>query len=125
MKLRGYTPFQGVIFYLWTDLDEICTVYIKLNSNSILFANFFLDFGMVFEKIWNFRFFFFCVCVFFQIFKRIEVKTINARRKTKTVLKSTLNSGAKLHKAIFNFRRIYFFTNFFSRYFQRYAFLDL
>ena len=39
--LRGSTPFQGVIFYLWTDLDEICTVCVKLNSNSTLFVQFF------------------------------------------------------------------------------------
>ena len=28
-----------------------------MNSNSILFKNFFLNFGMVSEKIWNFQFF--------------------------------------------------------------------
>ena len=49
--LRGSTPFQGVIFYLWTDLNDICTAYVKLNSKIFLFMELFLDFGMVFEKI--------------------------------------------------------------------------
>ena len=40
-NLRGSTPFQGVIFYLWTDLNEICTAYIKLNSKIFLFVDFF------------------------------------------------------------------------------------
>ena len=40
-SLRGSTSFQGVIFYLWTDFDEICTVYVKLNSYSIFFMQIF------------------------------------------------------------------------------------
>ena len=70
LKLKGSTPFQGVIFYLWTDLDEICTAYVKLNSNSILFVKFFWI-SVWFSRKWGI--FDFCLC-FFLIFKRIEVK---------------------------------------------------
>ena len=28
--LRGSTPFEDMIFYLWTDSNEICTAYVKL-----------------------------------------------------------------------------------------------
>ena len=35
--LRGPTPFEDMIFYLWTDSNEICTAYVKLNSKHILF----------------------------------------------------------------------------------------
>ena len=36
--LRGPTPFEDVIFYLWTDSNEICTTYVKLKINHILFV---------------------------------------------------------------------------------------
>ena len=39
---QGIDPFSGGDFYLLTDLDEICTAYVNLNSNSILFLIFFL-----------------------------------------------------------------------------------
>ena len=35
--LRGPTPFEDMIFYLWTDSNEICTAYVKLKINHILF----------------------------------------------------------------------------------------
>ena len=35
--LRGSTPFEDMIFYLWTDLYEICTAYVKLEINHIIF----------------------------------------------------------------------------------------
>ena len=38
LYLRGPTPFEDMIFYLWTDSYEICTVYVKLNSKHILFV---------------------------------------------------------------------------------------
>ena len=56
-NLTGPTPFQRVIFYLWTDLNEICTAYVKSNSILFMIFFFFLYFDIVFEKIWNFRFF--------------------------------------------------------------------
>ena len=31
-----------MIFYLWTDSNEICTAYVKLNSKHILFMRIFL-----------------------------------------------------------------------------------
>ena len=37
MLLRGPTPFEDMIFYLWTDSNEICTAYVKLKINHILF----------------------------------------------------------------------------------------
>ena len=40
--LRGPTPFEDMIFYLWTDSNEICTAYVKLNSEHILFMRIFL-----------------------------------------------------------------------------------
>ena len=36
--LRGPTPFEDMIFYLWTDSNEICTAYVKLRINHILFV---------------------------------------------------------------------------------------
>ena len=36
--LRGPTPFEDMIFYLWTDSNEICTAYVKLKINHILFV---------------------------------------------------------------------------------------
>ena len=39
--LRGPTPFEDMIFYLWTDSNEICTAYVKLNSEHILFMRIF------------------------------------------------------------------------------------
>ena len=39
--LRGPTPFEDMIFYLWTDYKEICTAYAKLNSKHILFMKIF------------------------------------------------------------------------------------
>ena len=56
--LRGSTSFQEVIFYLWSDLDEICTVYVKLNSNSLFMQIFWIS--VWFEKYCNFWFFFVC-----------------------------------------------------------------
>ena len=41
-ELRGPTPFEDMIFYLWTDSNEICTAYVKLNSKHILFMRIFL-----------------------------------------------------------------------------------
>ena len=38
---RGPTPFEDRIFYLWTDSNEICTAYVKLNSEHILFMRIF------------------------------------------------------------------------------------
>ena len=37
-ELRGPTPFEDMIFYLWTDSNEICTAYVKLKINHILFV---------------------------------------------------------------------------------------
>ena len=34
---RGPTPFEDMIFYLWTDSNEMCTAYVKLKINHILF----------------------------------------------------------------------------------------
>ena len=41
LYLRGPTPFEDMIFYLWTDSNEICTAYVKLNSKHILFMRIF------------------------------------------------------------------------------------
>ena len=41
LLLRGPTPFEDMIFYLWTDSNEICTAYVKLNSKHILFMRIF------------------------------------------------------------------------------------
>ena len=38
--LRGPTPLKDMIFYLWTDSNEICTAYVKLKINPILLKNF-------------------------------------------------------------------------------------
>ena len=35
--LRGQTPFQGVIFHLLTDRDDINAAYVKLKENYVLF----------------------------------------------------------------------------------------
>ena len=40
--LRGPTPSEDMIFYLWTDSNEICKAYVKLNSKHILFIRIFL-----------------------------------------------------------------------------------
>ena len=45
MVLREPTHFEDMIFYLWTDSNEICTAYVKLKINHILFL-----------KIFDFRF---------------------------------------------------------------------
>ena len=39
--LRGPTPFKDMIFYLWTDSNEICTAYVKFKINHILFLKIF------------------------------------------------------------------------------------
>ena len=41
LELRASTPFEDMIFYLWTDSNEICTAYVKLKINHILFMKFF------------------------------------------------------------------------------------
>ena len=41
IELRGPTPFEDMIFYLWTDSSQIITAYLKLNSKHILFMRFF------------------------------------------------------------------------------------
>ena len=41
LDIRGPTPFEDMIFYLWTDSNEICTRYVKLKINHILFMKFF------------------------------------------------------------------------------------
>ena len=41
LLLRGPTPFEDMIFYLWTDSNEIWTAYVKLNSKHILFMRIF------------------------------------------------------------------------------------
>ena len=56
---------------------------------------------MVVEKIWNFN--------FFLIFKRIEVKTIDARKKNKTILKSALNFAQSDTKRFSVFDLFFFF----------------
>ena len=62
----GSTHFQEVIFYLWTDPSEICTAYVKLNSNSILLLKIFWISIWFSKKIGIFY--------FSSFFKRIEVK---------------------------------------------------
>ena len=57
----------------------------------------------------------------FWIFKRKEVKTINARIKTNTVLESTSNSAQNYTKRFSIFYFFYFYFSF--QCFQRYAFL--
>ena len=37
-ELKGTDPFENMIFYLWTDSNEICTEYVKLKINHILFV---------------------------------------------------------------------------------------
>ena len=54
--LRGPTPFEDMIFYLWTDSNEICTAYVKLKINHFIHEKF-LIFDLVFEKIMIFQFF--------------------------------------------------------------------
>ena len=41
LNIRGPTPFEDMIFYLWADSNEICTAYVKLNSKHILFMRIF------------------------------------------------------------------------------------
>ena len=41
INLRGPTPFEDMIFYLWTDSNKICTAYVKLYSKYILFMRIF------------------------------------------------------------------------------------
>ena len=49
--LRGSTPFQDMIFYLWTDSYEIFTAYVKLKINDTFIHEKILIFALVFEKI--------------------------------------------------------------------------
>ena len=88
--LRGPTPFEDMIFYLWTDSNEICTAYVKLNSKYILFMREFFDFRFSFWENYDFHVFegYFLT----KILKENKSKTINARRKTRTVLGSASNS---------------------------------
>ena len=44
------------VTYLFTDPDKICTAYVKLNSNHILFCENFLIFDLFFEIITIFVF---------------------------------------------------------------------
>ena len=44
--LRGPTLFEDMIFYLWTDSNEICTAYVKLKKKSYF----------ILEKIFDFQF---------------------------------------------------------------------
>ena len=70
-----------MIFYLWTDSNEICTAYIKLKINHILFMKFFLIFDLVFEKI---RFSSFLKGIFLVIFKTsIRIPKIGIRIEVK------------------------------------------
>ena len=40
--IKGTDPFWGHDFlFIWTDSNEICTAYVKLNSKHILFMRFF------------------------------------------------------------------------------------
>ena len=66
----GPTPFENMIFYLWTDSNEICTAYVKLNSKHISFMENFSIFDLVFEKIAIFMF----LRVFKNFFKKISKK---------------------------------------------------
>ena len=45
-----------MIFYLWTDSNEICTAYVKLKINHILFMKIF-DFWFSFWEIYGFHVF--------------------------------------------------------------------
>ena len=87
--LRGPTPFEDMIFFLWTDSNEICTAYVKLNSKHILFMRFFWFSISSWE---NYDFHVFEGYFLTKILKENKSKTINARRKTRTVLESASNS---------------------------------
>ena len=65
--LRGPTPFEDMIFYLWTDSNEICTAYVKLNSEHILFMRIFWFLIQFLRKL---RFSCFWGVFFNKIFKR-------------------------------------------------------
>ena len=54
--LRGLTPFEDMIFYLWTDSNEIGTAYTKLNYKHILFMRIF-DFRFSFWENYDFHVF--------------------------------------------------------------------
>ena len=56
LHLRGSTPFEDMIFYLWTDSNEICTAYVKLKISDTFIPEKFLIFALVFEKITIFMF---------------------------------------------------------------------
>ena len=54
-NLRGPTPFEDMIFYLWTDSNEICTAYVKFKINHILFVkNFWFSIYFVFWENYDF-----------------------------------------------------------------------
>ena len=69
--LRGPTPFEDMIFYLWTDSNEICTAYVKLKIYHILFVK---NFWFSIEFFRKLRFSCFLRGIFWVIFKRIEIK---------------------------------------------------
>ena len=86
----GLTPVERVIFYLWTDPDEINTACVKLKENYFLFSIFFFILDIAsFWKNYVFH-------VFFLISKEEKAKTTSAGTKTSTVLESALNFNQKL-----------------------------
>ena len=57
VALRGPTPFEDMIFYLWTDSNEILHSIYTIENKSHFIREKFLFFDLVFEKIMIFLFF--------------------------------------------------------------------
>ena len=65
-NIKGFDPFIGGDFYLWTDLNEICTAYVKLNCKIFLFVE------LIWISVWfsrKFEIFDFLCFFFFGISK--------------------------------------------------------
>ena len=56
VTLWGSTPFEDMIFYLWSDSNDICTAYVKLKINDTFIHDKIFIFALVFEKITIFMF---------------------------------------------------------------------
>ena len=102
IHIRGPTPFQGVIFYLLTDLDEICTAYVNLNSNSI-FPELFFKFRYDFRENLEFSIF------FSSNFQKNRSQKLSMLEKNQASFEICIEFRTKWHKAVFNFRLIYLF----------------
>ena len=116
-QVKGIDPFSGRNFYLWTDLNEICTAYVKLNSKIFLFLIFFFRFRYGFRE--NLKFSRFYLCLFFQKNRSQKLSVLKKRQFCN--LQRILHMNIQSDFWFLNLTKyIYFF-----QCFQEYAFFDL